>query len=94
MYYIISRHKVNDYQAWKKVFDNALSFRKAGGEKSYQIFQAENDKNNLFMIFEWDSLKNARKFFESSDLQKAMQQAGVLEKPDVYFLEELDRGTL
>jgi uncharacterized protein (DUF1330 family) len=94
MYYVIAKHKVNDYKAWKRLFDNALSFRKAGGEKSYQIFQAENDKNNLVLLFEWDSLKNARKFLESSELQKTMKEAGVLGQPDVYFLEELDRGTL
>lgn len=94
MSYIIAKHKVNDYKTWKKGFDSAISFRKAGGEKSFQIFRVENDQNNLVLQFEWDSLKNARKYFESPDLQKAMQQAGVVGKPDVYFLEEADRGKL
>ncbi len=94
MFYIIARHKVNDYKTWKKGFDNALSIRKAGGEKSFQIFQVDNDKNNILLLFEWDNLTNAHKYFDSPELQKAMQQAGVLEKPDVYFLEEVDQGTL
>jgi heme-degrading monooxygenase HmoA len=94
MYYIVARHKVSDYKTWKKGFDSALSIRKAGGEKSFQILRVDNDKNNILLLFEWDNLKNARKFFESPELQKAMQQAGVLEKPDVYFLEEIDRGRL
>lgn len=94
MYYIVARHKVKDYKAWKKGFDSAVSFRKAGGEKSFQIFQVDKDKNNLMLLFKWDNLENARQYFESPELQNAMQQAGVLEKPDVYFLEELDRGKL
>jgi quinol monooxygenase YgiN len=94
MSYIIAKHKVNDYKTWKKGFDGALSFRKAGGEKSFQIFQDDQDKNNIVLLFEWDSLARARKYFESPELQKAMQQAGVLGKPDVYFLEEADRGKL
>jgi uncharacterized protein (DUF1330 family) len=94
MSYIIARHKVKDYKAWKKGFDSALSIRKAGGEKSFRIFRLDNDENNILLQFEWDNLKNARKYFESSELQKAMQQAGVLDKPDVYFLEEIDRGIL
>jgi len=94
MSYIIAKHKVNDYKTWKKGFDSALSMRKAGGEKSFQIFRVDNDQNDIFLLFEWDSLRNAKNYFEAPELQKAMQQAGVLGKPEVYFLEEVDRGTL
>jgi quinol monooxygenase YgiN len=94
MFYLVARHRVKDYKAWKKGFDSARPIRRAGGEKSYQIFQVDNDKNNLLLFFEWDNLDNARKYLESPELQNAMEQAGVLEKPDVYFLEEVDRGTL
>ena len=93
MYYVIGRHKVSDYKSWKKGFDKALSIRKAGGEKSFQIFKVNSDGDNLFLLFKWDSLEHARQYFDSPELKQAMKEAGVTEKPDIYFLEEIDHGT-
>ena len=50
-----------------------------------------NDPNELVILFEWDSLENARRFANADDLREAMQQAGVADQPDVYFLEEIER---
>ena len=35
-------------------------------------------------------LEKARQFAQSSDLREVMQQAGVVDQPDVYFLEALE----
>ena len=94
MAHLLIRHKVKDYPAWKKVFDGFIETRRAGGEKSYQIMHPQNDANNLLGIFEWDNLENAKKFANSSELKEAMGNAGVLEKPEVYFLEEYSAGKL
>jgi hypothetical protein len=40
---------------------------------------------------EWDNLQKARQFAQSDDLRNTMQRAGVVGKPEVYFLEELER---
>ena len=90
---LLVRHKVKNYSAWKKVFDDFVSVRRAGGEKSYQIFHTETDPNNLLLTFQWDSLNNAKKFAGSSVLKEAMQKAGVIEEPKIDFLNEIDRGT-
>ncbi len=92
MAYVHVRHRVKDFAAWKSVFDNAIKMRKTSGEKSYQVLQPENDPNNLVLLFEWDSLANARKFLASTELKSAMKQAGVIEEPEVYFLKEAARG--
>lgn len=94
MAHLLIKHKVKDYPAWKKVFDGFIETRKAGGEKSYQILHPDNEPNNLFAIFEWDSLENARQFASSSELKNAMGNAGVIEQPEVYFLEEHAVGTV
>jgi hypothetical protein len=36
-------------------------------------------------------MENARKFYESEDLKKVMQKAGVVEKPDIFFIEEIEK---
>ena len=33
--------------------------RKAGGQKSYQIFHLDDDPNSLVLLIEWDSLDPA-----------------------------------
>ena len=93
MAYMLIRHKVDDYAKWKPVFDEFADARKAGGEKSYQIFRHDDDPNSLIVLFEWDSLGNAKKFTQSDVLREAMQKAGVAERPDIHFLEEVERGT-
>jgi heme-degrading monooxygenase HmoA len=93
MAYMVIRHKVKDYDAWKIGFDNAIGIRKAGGEKSFHIFHLVDDRNDVVAIFEWDSLDNARKFAGSAELREAMEKAGVAEEPKVNFLEEVAQGT-
>ncbi len=92
MAHLLIRHKVKDYPAWKKVFDGFIDTRRAGGEKSYQILHTDDDSNNLVSIFEWNSLENAKKFTSSSELKEAMGNAGVVDHPDIYFLEEYTAG--
>ena len=94
MAHLFIRHKVKDYTAWKSGFDAFIENRRAGGEKSYQIFHPDDDPNNLLLLFEWDSLENGRKFLANPQLQAAMGEAGVIEAPEVYFLEEAARGTV
>jgi hypothetical protein len=91
---IIVRHKVKDYESWKTVFDGFADNRKAGGETSFQILHSDDDPNNVFGIVEYDSIDNARKFFSSPDLKEAMGNGGVLEQPDIYYLEEYSSGKL
>jgi quinol monooxygenase YgiN len=67
--------------------------RKEAGEKSYQIFRTDDDPNNLVMLFQWDSMDNARKFMESNDLREAMQKGGVIGKPEIRLLEEVEKGS-
>ena len=49
------------------------------------------DPNELVILLEWDSLENARRFADVDELREAMQRAGVTDRPDVYFLEEVER---
>ena len=88
MVFVIARHKVADYVKWRQAFEGAVAMRKAGGEKSVRIFRTVDDPNNLVLFMEWDSLENCQKFMQSEDLQKDMQEAGVMEQPDINILNE------
>lgn len=85
---ILIQHKVNDYAAWKKVFDSVAEMRTAGGELSAQVFQDASDPNNLTVLNKWNSMENAQKFVHSPELRAAMEKAGVAGAPTIVFLNE------
>ncbi|MDH3492947.1 MAG: antibiotic biosynthesis monooxygenase [Acidobacteriota bacterium] len=89
---MLIRHRVDDYDAWKKVFDEFIDTRRAAGEKSWRIWRTDDDANNLVLLFGWDTIENAKAFFASAELKATMENAGVAEPPEVYFLEEVNRG--
>jgi heme-degrading monooxygenase HmoA len=90
MPYLFIRHKVADYPKWKSAFDEHGSTRQTNGSRGGQLFRSANDPNELIMLFEWDDLERARQFTQSEDLRQVMQQAGVADQPDTYFLEAVE----
>jgi quinol monooxygenase YgiN len=92
MPYLIIRHKVEDYDRWKPSFDDHSQTRAEFGSTGYQLLRSADDPNELVMIAEVSDLDKARELVTSDDLREAMQRAGVADQPDVYFLEEIERG--
>ena len=90
MAYILVRHKVENYAKWKPLFDEHMSTRKASGSKSGMLLRNAHDPNELVVLFEWDTLEHAQQFAQSEDLRQVMQRAGVVDQPDIYFLEKVE----
>lgn len=93
MKYVLIIHEVEDYIAWKKIFDNASAIRKEAGELSYQILKYENEPNKIVHFSVWPSLEQAKTFFQSPKLVKIRAEAGV-KSPDFIYLEQLETGIL
>jgi quinol monooxygenase YgiN len=91
--YVLIIHEVADYDAWKKIFDEAAGIRRAAGELRYQLLRYDTDKNNIVHFSQWSSLQNARRFFESPELVEIRKRAGV-KAPDFIYLDEIEAGTL
>ncbi|MDD1742286.1 MAG: hypothetical protein LUQ47_03025 [Methanotrichaceae archaeon] len=90
MSHLLVRVRVEDYAKWKPVFDQASAIRKAIGSKGGVLFRDADGSNEITILYEWDSLENAHKFAQSEDVRKVMQMAGVIGKPDFYFLDEVE----
>lgn len=88
--HLLVRVKVEDYARWKPVFDQVSAVRKANGSKGGVLFRDADGSNEITILYEWDNLENAHKFAQLEDLRKAMQKAGVIGKPDFYFLNEVE----
>lgn len=84
-------HSVEDYAKWKIVFDEHGTIRKAKGSKGATIMSNQNVSNQIIIISEWEDMEAAKNFAEAEDLKIAMQKAGVIGLPAIYYLEEIER---
>jgi hypothetical protein len=85
MVHVLVHHIVKDYAQWKEVFDEHAKVRKEAGSKGGRIFRDEQKSNNVAVIFEWENIARSRTFFESDFLRTAMERAGVIGKPEIFF---------
>jgi quinol monooxygenase YgiN len=93
MQYVLIIHEVEDYRAWKQVFDKAAEIRREAGERSYQVLKYDRNPNKIVHFSAWTSIEAAKRFFESPQLVQIRAEAGV-RSPDFIYLEQLDSGTL
>jgi hypothetical protein len=88
MIHALVRHKVKDYDEWKKGFDADANNRKSAESKGGHVFRSMDDPNEIFILFEIDTLQKAQGFFYSDKLKQTMKETGVVGKPDIHFLDE------
>ena len=93
MEHVLIIHEVEDYEAWKKIFDDAAFIRKNAGELSYQVLKSDTNANKIVHFSKWSSISNAKTFFESAQLVEIRKQAGV-KAPEFIYLELLEEGVL
>ena len=86
MPYLLVRHKVADFSRWKPAYDAHLSARQKAGLKEEHLLRNIDDPGEVIILFEAEDLQKAKEFGASSDLRATMQKAGVIDKPDIYFL--------
>lgn len=88
MFFVLIRHTVADFSAWKKVYDAHLPFRQKAGLKENHVLHGADDANEVVTLFSASDLDKVREFAESADLRQAMQKAGVIGRPEVSILKE------
>ena len=93
MQHVLIIHEVEDYDAWKEIFDAAASIRKAAGESSYQVLKFDNNAQKIVHFSQWTSIAAAKAFFESDQLVEIRKQAGV-QSPEFIYLQLLEEGVL
>ena len=90
MVYLVVDHKVKDYAMWKPAFDKHADTWQKAGSKGSTLFHISGEPNHPCIIFEFDTIEHAKKFYDSEDLKKVMQDAGVRGKPDIWFLDKIE----
>jgi hypothetical protein len=80
---LVVRHKVNDYAAWRKVYDELEPIRARHGCTAQRVLHLPADANDLLITHDFPSVEQASTFAQSADLRTGMARAGVEGAPSV-----------
>ena len=83
----IIHHKVRDFAAWKRAFDDHESAQTAAGMTNGRVFQGAEDPNEVTILFDVADIARAKEFAGSAELKTAMEGAGVVVAPSFHYLE-------
>jgi hypothetical protein len=83
------RNTVSDYKAWRKVYDDVAPMQKAGGVTAQAVYQAADNPSDITVTHEFGSVEAAQAFAKSDELKKAMQGAGVVGAPTIWFTNKV-----
>lgn len=79
------RHKVKDFGTWKSAYDDFDHDRQSMGVTGHGVYQADGDPNDVTVYHDFESMDAAKSFAASARLKEAMEAAGVVGAPDMWF---------
>jgi quinol monooxygenase YgiN len=88
---LVVHHPVRAYDAWKPVFDDHETVRRAHGELEHRIYRFEDDPDRVVVHNDFPSADAARSFMADPSLAEAMKRAGVTAEPNLSFLSLTER---
>jgi hypothetical protein len=87
---MIVKHRVANFESWKKVFDEMSPVRAKHGWTGHLVLQDASDPNLVTIVNRMGTLAQAKAYGGSPELRAAMQQAGVQGVPEISFNEDAD----
>lgn len=84
---IVIKHKVADYDKWRKGYDGHDSIRQAYGISHYVIGRGMDDRNTVIVIDKMNDVTKAKEFSAMPSLKEAMKKAGVIGSPEFAYYE-------
>lgn len=91
MTYTIVRLSVNDFDAFKAVFEEAAALRQGYGSQGVTLFRNVDKANEVVVLGRYADLDRVRQLFKSPEFRAATQRAGVSGPPEITFLDEVEQ---
>lgn len=88
MNYLIVKHKVENYDQWKKVFDSGAGGIEETGFQIQNILRDADDPNMIVLFFKLDDIEKAKAFTDTPEAYKGSEKAGVIGIPEVFWLTD------
>jgi len=90
---MIVKHRVANFESWKKVFDSMQDTRKEHGWIGHVVHRDAADPNMVVVVNQMRDLEGAKRYGGSQALRDAMAKGGVLGAPEVAFFEDAEVKT-
>ena len=91
----IVRHRVADFDAWRKEYDGFAPIQAEHGVHGHQVLRSIENPNEVVVTHTFDSPEAAREFFATPELKEAMSQAGVnADSVEISYFDEVEAGAL
>ena len=87
---IIVTHAVEEYGAWRIVYDGFDGYRKRSGIIGHAVNQELGSPNRVIIYHQAEDLGALRTLASSTELKDAMKRGGVTGAPDIRFVEVAD----
>jgi hypothetical protein len=85
-FYIVT-HKVEDFTAWKNIYDGFEPTRKQFKLKEHYALQSIDDTNHVLVVGEGE-VSAIMNFLNSDELKNGMENAGVTSTPEIFVGED------
>ena len=93
MFVLSLRHRVQDFDAWKSVFDERLDARLAGRVTGHRVTRSAADSREVEVVMEFASQADAeayRDYMEKPETREALARAGVEEHAPIWIGEQVE----
>jgi antibiotic biosynthesis monooxygenase (ABM) superfamily enzyme len=90
---MFARHRVDNYDSWKRVYDEMAPVQKKLGVTAASVHRDAQDSKTLTIVHRFKDVKSAMAFANSEELKSAMARAGVSGKPEIWFTEDIEATT-
>lgn len=88
---MIIRHKVEEYDKWKRGYDEADWLRKLHGIMFASVHREESDPNDIIAVHQFKDMKGAKDFAKA--VPSLMAGIGVIGPPEIWFAEDVEHTT-
>jgi quinol monooxygenase YgiN len=85
------KHKVEDYDNWKRAYDDFAPVRRERGVTGASVHRDAEDTNTVIVTHQFGDLDAATSFARSEELKTVMANAGVAGPPEIWFSEDVEQ---
>jgi len=77
------RHRVQDYERWRRVYDEFTHANPSGVAVEPAVYRSADDPNELLVIHQFGSPAEIKPWLDDSGRHQAMVVAGVIGRPQM-----------
>jgi quinol monooxygenase YgiN len=88
---MIVKHRVANFESWKKVFDEMEGTRREHGWTGHEVHRDANDPNVVVIVNHMRDVAGGKRYGGSQALRDAMARGGVQSAPEITFLDDAEQ---